>query len=468
MARREHNGRGATLRAFKASRMMQQFRTALGTRHRRLPGPYLQAALDRLLDKTEILQACAERFGTPQYFFDAPALCRRIDRFMRAFSNHFTRYRAFYAVKSNSFPGICRQVVNSGMGLDVSSGFELAMALDTGCRQIVLSGPGKRDDELGLALDHRERVVLHLDSAGELSRLSDLLRKREDRTPPLRLGLRVQNGRGGGWRKFGIPLKDLASVMARANGIEGVEVCGLQFHTSWNMTPDPQIGMLRDIASCLCNGVPGDCLSRLRFIDIGGGFWPEQGEWLNGEHTRRGKLIRLLDGTFGFGNTHYLTEAESLDTFAGRIAEALSRLPSPLKDLEVWTEPGRWISTPSMHVLLRVVDKKDRDTVITDGGINILGWERPLTEYIPVINLTRPSRREVPVHIYGSLCTPDDVWGHAMFGEGIEVGDLLLIPDQGAYTYSLRQSFIKPRPRVVGYSGRYFQELEKEETFPLQ
>jgi len=34
-------------------------------------------------------------------------------------------------------------------------------------------------------------------------------------------------------------------------------------------------------------------------------------------------------------------------------------------------------------------------------------------------------------------------------GEGIEPGDILMIPTQGAYTYSLRQNFIKPIPEVA-------------------
>jgi diaminopimelate decarboxylase len=51
--------------------------------------------------------------------------------------------------------------------------------------------------------------------------------------------------------------------------------------------------------------------------------------------------------------------------------------------------------------------------------------------------------------VLGSLCTPHDVWGYGYFGEDIQIGDVLLIPCQGAYTYSLRQHFIKPIPKVV-------------------
>jgi len=98
---------------------------------------------------------------------------------------------------------------------------------------------------------------------------------------------------------------------------------------------------------------------------------------------------------------------------------------------------------------MTVIDKKAPDLVITDAGTNAVGWERFESDYFPVLNLTRPSLKETPCNILGSLCTPHDVWGYAYWGEGIEPGDVLMIPAQGAYTYSLRQHFIKPLPQVA-------------------
>ena len=112
-------------------------------------------------------------------------------------------------------------------------------------------------------------------------------------------------------------------------------------------------------------------------------------------------------------------------------------------------EPGRWLCSDSIHILIQVVDKKEKDLVITDAGTNAVGWERFETDYFPVLNLSRPGMTEQPCRILGSLCTPHDVWGMAYFGEDIQEQDLLLVPSQGAYTYSLRQQFIKPLPDVV-------------------
>jgi len=176
----------------------------------------------------------------------------------------------------------------------------------------------------------------------------------------------------------------------------------------------------------------------------------------------KGKLIQFFHPEYEFELKHYHRPSKPIDHFAREISAALKQEGSPLSGLEIWTEPGRWISTPSMHILLKVIDKKDKDVVITDGGINLLGWERPLSEFIPILNLTRPSLKERPLRIFGSLCTPLDIWGSSIFGEGASPGDILLVPNQGAYTYSLRQSFIKPIARVIHYNGSSLQEAEPE------
>jgi diaminopimelate decarboxylase len=187
----------------------------------------------------------------------------------------------------------------------------------------------------------------------------------------------------------------------------------------------------------------------IKFIDIGGGYWPPQGEWLQWAGTSKGRLHQALLNTSFPSTEHYKLSSSSITTFATKIGAAVQRHVVPYVDCLFYAEPGRWLCNDAMHILLTVVDKKSEDLVITDGGTNIIGWERFETDYFPVINLSRPSKSEHKCFILGSLCTPHDVWGYGYFGKGIEPGDLLLIPNQGAYTYSLRQEFIKPLPEVV-------------------
>jgi diaminopimelate decarboxylase len=434
-------------------------------REKALPGRLLQDYVQGLLAEKDALLGSALEFGTPQYFFDEPALSSRLSRFHRAFSRKLKRFRLFYAVKSNSFPGISKHIVEKGHGLDVSSGHELSMALALGCERIIFSGPGKTDSELRLAVAHREKVTLLMDSRGELERLSRIVADTGSSHGPVRVGIRVRGRHHGIWEKFGVSLEEMGPLFQQTLSTPGIEPQGIQFHTSWNLNPGAQVKMIKAIGSCVRTSLPERARKFLTFLDIGGGYWPESGEWLNARNTFLGKLLHLFDAEHEFKIKHYYRPSRPIDHFAGEISEAIAGEGRPITDLEIWMEPGRWLSTPSMHILLRVTDRKKRDMMITDGGINLLGWERPLEEFIPVINLTRPCLKEMPMRIFGSLCTPLDIWGTSIFGDGAFPGDVLLIPNQGAYTYSLRQSFIKPIAPVIQYDGSSFSEAEPTSSF---
>jgi diaminopimelate decarboxylase len=447
----------------RQSELNSAFFRIIRSREKVLSRDVLQGYVEGFLTKREIFIESARRFGAPQYFFDRTSLAQKADQFNAACSRHLDRYQIFYAMKSNSFRGIIDHIASRGMGLDVSSGHELSMALATGCQKIIFSGPGKTDEELGLAISHPQQVVLLMDSPGELSRLSKIVGQKRGSKAAVRVGIRVQNAMGGVWNKFGIPLSDVTKTFINAMSIAGIDPCGIQFHTSWNLNPSAQVKMIDQIGSYIVRKMPEDISRRLKFMDIGGGFWPEHGEWLNAQNTDKGALLAQINPESKFNKTHYIREAMPIDYFLREISRAISRPGNPLQALEVWMEPGRWISTSAMHILLKVVDKKGSRMVITDGGINIMGWERPLTEFIPIINLSQPGLNEVSTMVFGSLCTPHDVWGRSFFGNGIEVGDVLLVPDQGAYTYSLRQSFIKAKCRVVQYDGKSLKEVEMQE-----
>jgi diaminopimelate decarboxylase len=417
--------------------------------------------LRSFLKKRAVFGESANRFSTPQYFFDEPALAQSLSRFHHSFSRHLERFRIFYAVKSNSFPGLSQYVADAGHGLDVSSGLELSMALSFGCRNILFSGPGKTEVELNLAIQNRDKVTLLMDSAGELERISGLIKDSDLGGLPLRVGFRLRGRHHGIWDKFGVPPERFPDLLARALTIRNLDPQGIQFHTSWNMGPEAQVRMIERVGACV-KTLPESSRRRLKFLDIGGGFWPERGEWLNPQNTTSGKLLQAIDPDYQFKPRHYYHPAKPLDYFAREISSAIRSQGSPLSDLEIYLEPGRWLSTPAMHVLISVIDKKEDSVAIADGGINLLGWERPLFEFTPLLNLTRPSLHEFSVRVFGNLCTPMDIWGITLFGEGVENGDVLLVPDQGAYTYCLRQSFIKPIARVVRYDGTSLSEAQPE------
>ncbi|MCA1784826.1 MAG: decarboxylase [Desulfobacteraceae bacterium] len=367
--------------------------------------------------------------GSALYVLESRILKERADRFRSVFEACLPKTAFYYAFKSNSLPEISHILIGKGFGLDVSSGMELAAALELGAQNIIFSGPGKTDQELEMAIAHKDRVTLLLDSIGECRRLMNLLKNKKQ---SLSAGIRLNCNPTGLWQKFGIMPDQLLPLYREIQVHPFLRCTGLQFHSSWNLTPDRQQDFILSLG-LLLQDMPDNFLRDCKYIDIGGGYWPETGEWLVSDDPL----------------CHYHIPAAPLEIFAKKISAALAEHVLPLTSARICFEPGRWLCHDAMHIIIQVIDKKAKDLVITDAGTNAVGWERYETDYFPVLNLTRPSLTERPCRILGSLCTPHDVWGYAFFGKDIKEGDILMIPFQGAYTYSLRQTFIKPLPRVL-------------------
>ena len=399
----------------------------------------VQEIVAESLGRRDFFTELAERHGSPLYIIEEATLLARAREFSATFEPFLPGMRTFFPVKANSHPKVLETMIKAGLGIEVSSGLELEMALAAGAPEILFNGPGKRLDELELAVQHRDSVTVIMDSWTELDRLATLAAERK---ADIRTAVRLSvDGQGALWRKFGIHPSELAGFAEKAANCRYISLNGLHFHTSWNMTPAIQVETLEQLGKTV-QQLPALIRQQIEFIDIGGGFWPPTGEWLptpvsdNGDFTAEAPFYRT-------------EPASPLSRFAEDIAQAFRTHIFPHLNCRVYAEPGRWICGDAASILLTVIDIKGNDIAITDGGTNMVGWEQFEYEYFPVINLTAPEAEERPFLLLGSLCTPHDLWGRSFFGSDIRCNDLLLIPMQGAYSYSLRQQFIKPLPETV-------------------
>ena len=408
-----------------------------------LPHDELRRFVDRFFQQRERFLGKFDASMPPAYFLDAAVLPERAARFRRAFTAQLPDCGFYYAVKSNHCPRVSEILLGAGFGLDVSSGRELELAGQLGAPDVIFTGPGKTTRELDLALSKADCVTVIIDSFQELQRLEELAGRRQ---VAIRAGVRLTANPLGLWRKFGIPLARLPEFIEQARQNRHVHLRGLQFHTSWNLTPKAQVDFIADLGRTLAGLAPA-LLAGIAFVDVGGGYWPETGEWLRALPAAPGRPPAGPADESPL--THYRLPAAGIETFAEQISRAVNQHLQPLLPCRICFEPGRWICNDAMHLLMAVEDKKAPDLVVVNAGINAVGWERYETDYCPILNLSRPALEEKPCDILGSLCTPHDVFGAAYFGAEICPGDILMIPCQGAYTYSLRQDFIKPAPQVI-------------------
>ena len=390
---------------------------------------FIQDFVEPFLARKNYFLDLISKHASPLFVVEKSVLHEKARYFKQVFEGLFDKTSFYFAMKSNNHPKISAECLKIGFGLDVSSGQELEVALDLGASDIIFSGPGKTRQELQLAIAHSRKVTLLIDSLGEYQRLAVLLEKRGCF---LNVGIRFNPFPQGLWRKFGVFGEEFVSLYEAISKNPSMTFKGIQFHTSWNLNPDKQVEAIVQLGSILAH-MPPSFRNSCEFLDIGGGYWPPQGEWL----VSKDPLV------------HYHLPAEPLEAFAEKLQKAITQSVLPWLNCRICFEPGRWICNDALHLFVQVVDKKAHDLVIADCGTNAVGWERFETDYFPVINLTHGSLEERPCQILGSLCTPHDVWGYAFFGTEINEGDILMIPTQGAYTYSLRQNFIKPVPSVV-------------------
>ena len=404
----------------------------------------LHALVKRTIDQRAVYQRATDQFGTPAYLVEAALLQQQVDRFQSAFSRTNQSFRTHYAFKANPTLPILRLVYAAGLSADVSSGIELAAALAVGFRHIVFSGPGKTDEELALAVANSDRVVVHVDSYAEFVRLNEQAGRA---ATVLRVGVRLNTAAHQMWTKFGIPLQDLPQLLQLARELPHLRVEGVQFHLSWNRLSNGYVETLNTLGPILNAHRPQ---TGWRFVDVGGGFYPEDDEgaypWVH-----NGQIAPAEGPPADWDLRYQLHRIQPIESVAADIAAAFQ---SAIHDVpELWVEPGRYIVNPAVHLLLQVVDVKGDSLAITDGGTNLLGWERLELEHSPLINLTHPSEQQIRFTVYGSLCTPHDLWGYACYASRIEPGDILMAPAQGSYVQTLAQRFIKPVAQTVLLEG---------------
>ncbi len=409
----------------------------------------LTEVVNETLQKRKAILAMAKKHPTPFYLFDQNALDKRIREFSETFNRYIPSLDIFYAMKSNSHHYLVKTMVKHGLGIDVSSGRELSLALENKAKKIIFSGPGKTEAELNLAIDNSQKVTINMDSFGELKRLGNLLKRRNKK---IKAGIRIYTKYHGSWNKFGINIESLADYFREAKKYKNIDLCGIQCHMSWSKDESSYKKMLLEIANFLKKDFTAKEREAVKFIDFGGGY---ENNMLDGYYPwliPKNEILKIagdyFDKKINFSDKYYLTESASLEKYAKAIGSTIKNELKVLVDCDYYCEPGRILSAKSMILVFRIVDVKSKDLVILDGGINMVGSDDFDYFYIPAVNLSNSSKKEIKCRLFGPLCTPYDFWTHYCYAKKMEEGDIVVFPNQGAYSYSLAQNFIKPIPDV--------------------
>jgi diaminopimelate decarboxylase len=393
----------------------------------------------------------AHRFGTPLFAYDLEVVTKHVDALRAALPPSFD---LAYAVKANPNLAILHHLARQGIGADVASGGELRHALRAAFApdQIVITGPGKRDEELAEAVDAGVRAVT-VESRGELGRLARIARARGRRQPVLLRAAVTDAGSRDGGRflgdaaggKFGMSADDLYQAGAAAVASPWLEPVGVHAFGASNELDATVLADHVDATVDVARALASDAGFPLRLIDVGGGLGiPYQ----PGEPS--------LD----------------VDLLGRRLAATTGRLAADVttRDARVLLEPGRFLVARSGAYLARVVDRKaldGRTVVILEGGINHVLRSVLVNQENRVRLVARSGRpaarghepesaagitpRGGPVMVAGPLCTGLDVLARVADMPQPEPGDLIAVLDVGAYgaTESMPHFLSHPMPPEI-------------------
>lgn len=368
------------------------------------------------------LAELVERHGSPLYVYELDAVRAAHGALRTALPRGAELY---YSLKANPHPLLVRELGRLGCGAEVSSASELQTAINAGIppARCLYTGPGKTRSEMAWALavgvtrfsvesclqlgaldTEAERAGLHVDA---------ILRVNPDRSVPA-YALEM----AGTASPFGVDTSWIAERAAEFMASKSARLRGFHFFVGTNIRDAAALPRIFahaiEEADALCRALGVDPV----WIDLGGGFAHPfaQAAPRTDYSALRIALETMLDAVFPRWRD-------------GRPAIAF--------------ESGRYLVGGCGTLVCTVQDvkvSKGRRFVVLDSGIHHLGGMSGLRRVPPMfpalVAWPEAAAGDAPweeADVVGSLCTPLDSWARGITVPPVSPGDLMLVPNVGAY-----------------------------------
>jgi diaminopimelate decarboxylase len=404
----------------------------------------------------------AQEFGTPTFFIDEADFRERALAWDKALKDAFGLQagNVYYASKAFICTELARWIKEIGIGIDVSTGGEMAVALagDIDPSMIEVHGNNKSIAEIEKAIAVGVESIV-IDSLYEIERVANAAKKagKVQRvllriTPGIQAHTHESIATAHEDVKFGFSIASGAAWAAidAVRTHPNLELRGIHAHIGSQIFGYKSFEILSERLISLLAQYRDEFDSELSELDLGGGY---------------GIAYLPEDETV---NPH---EAMSALAVAVRKNCEMHKLQIP----RVSIEPGRAIVGPTMFTLYEVGTVKDvtlengahRRYISIDGGMsdNI----RPSlygAEYTTILANRTSTAAPVSSRLVGKHCeTGDIVIREIDLPDDIVPGDLLAVPATGAYGRSMASNYNHvPRPPVVAVKDGKARVIVRRET----
>ncbi len=397
----------------------------------------------------------ARDFGTPLYIYDEATLRTNMRRYVEALHAGYPDALPLYASKAYSDPHVVKIAAEEGMGLDVVSAGEIAVALaaEFPLDRIYFHGNNKLPEELAYALevgvgrivvDNFNEIDLLNTIAGEAGKSAKIL---------LRIGPGVEAHThdyiktGALDSKFGfaLPIGQAEEAVKRAQAAPNLDLIGIHAHIGSQIFDiEPYVDTL-DLLIQFAREMTGKYGLDLQELSPGGGWG-----------------IRYT------GADDPPPIEDLANTVTATVKDRMAALGWDLPRLVV--EPGRSIVGQAGVGLYSVGSSKTipgvRKYVAVDGGMadNI----RPALYdalYTVLVGNRMHDSAEEKVTIAGRYCESGDVLFKDVEMPKLNPGDLIAVPSSGAYCLAMSSNYnLVPRPAVVLVNDGNARLIRRRET----
>lgn len=359
----------------------------------------------------ELANTIADQFGTPIYVYDEVGIRQTAQELNQAFA-WANGYKNFFAVKATPTPAILKVLHQEGMGFDCSSRSELLMVqkLNIPAQDIFYTSNNtpKEDFELAIELG----ATVNLDDLSQVPAFVEALGGKKLKRAAVRYNpgnLKAGNSIIGEptEAKYGMSLESSVKAFERLK-TQNISEFGL--HTmvvSNELKPE----YFADTARLLLDAtdfIEQQAGVKISFINLGGGF-----------------------------GLNYNPEQESLDV--NKTSELIKRVLGG-RDLQLFTENGRYVTGPHGYLFTRVryIMDKYKTYVGVDASMHNLMRPGMYGAYHHITVLGKEGKAAHQTYdVVGALCENNDKFAINRKLPEVEPDDLLVIHDAGAHGHAM-------------------------------
>lgn len=318
----------------------------------------------------------------------------------------------YYAIKSNSDPGLARHIKSLGGSFEIASAPEMELLQDIGVNpaDMLFTNPVKM-------LSHIERAHqagvwrFSFDSEAELEKLTQAA---PGTSVFVRLAAPKFKSAVASEGKFGVDAETACKLMVQAKA-RGLKPYGISFHVGSQMeSPEPWGAAISEAAKLMRllqeQGIT------VEFLDIGGAF-----------------------------PAYYSVDVPSIDEYGDFITKALqTMLPY---QVAYAAEPGRYLVANAgvlTTTIIGIAERAGKTWLHLDAGAfnGMMEALETRNELLFPVSDSRNAAEKSTYHLTGPSCdSQDSILFNVQLSAGLQIGDRVFIHTAGAYTTCYASNF---------------------------